>query len=370
MGTLNEYFENEAGEYMAQLERVLQRKPLPDGEELRRAARALRGTARMAREERVFRAAGVLEAAARALAANALPWSDAVVAQVHATIADLRALVGADGDDAGRDARVEAISARWRELGIEAPAGAVDGAAAGADAAIRREFRQFAAREVAGIVQALDDGIDRLGADPMDRDPLRTILRRQRALLGAARLDEIPVVAEVLRAIEDLTRVVAKLDIGVKREWLDVYRVARDGLNGAIEPLQRFEDPQPSHALSRLRHMREELIDRYGTGEEVSAADATGALVQPTQIYDPPGTAEQTAPAPPAEPPAPTAEPSESAEAAVDDVVPIDELCYRGTAALSRALELRDAVSRVVAHDPQARAAVDEVFDLIRLARD
>jgi hypothetical protein len=114
------------------------------------------------------------------------------------------------------------------------------------------------------------------------------ILRRQRALLGAARLQEIPVVAEILRAIDDLTRVIAKLDVGVKREWLDIYRIAREGLRATIQPLQLDEDPPASHALSRLRHMREELLERYGAGEVVSAAHESEGFTQATPLERPP----------------------------------------------------------------------------------
>ena len=46
---------------------------------------------------------------------------------------------------------------------------------------------------------------------------------------------------------------IAKLDVGVKQEWLDIYRVAREGLRAAIEPLRADVDPPPTHALARLR---------------------------------------------------------------------------------------------------------------------
>src|SRR5690606_13460921 len=97
----------------------------------------------------------------------------------------------------------------------------------------------------------LDRGIQDLHVDPMDRAPLMSILRRQRALLGSARLEEIPVIADILRAVEDLTRVIVKLDVGVKQEWLDIYRVARDALQTTIAPLLRDELPQSSNSVSR-----------------------------------------------------------------------------------------------------------------------
>src|SRR5690606_36296035 len=133
-----------------------------------------------------------------------------------------RALVDATETEEDLDARVTDATGRWRTgpsddipaITAPPPAPAVTGD-------ITNEFRAFAAREAGGIAETLDRGILDLQEDPMNREPLRTILRRQRALLGSARLDEIPVVAEILRAIEDLTRMIVKLDIGVRREWLD-----------------------------------------------------------------------------------------------------------------------------------------------------
>jgi hypothetical protein len=52
-----------------------------------------------------------------------------------------------------------------------------------------------------------------------------------------------------------------------------------------------------------------------------------------------------------------------------DDVVPIEDLVYTGDAALDRVLELRTVLERVAGDDPEARAAVEELVDLVRLAR-
>jgi chemotaxis protein histidine kinase CheA len=503
MATLSEYFQAEARDQLIGMERSLGHEGTPDHAELHRAARTIRGSAQMAREDRVFRAASTLEAAARALVAGAMQWNSDIAQRAHATLGDLRSLVDRSGDDHALDARLDAILQRWAEVGIH-PA-----ASAGAAGDGSNEFREFAAHEVAGIADALDRGVQQLSADPMDREALRNILRRQRALLGAARLDEIPVVAEMLRAVEDLTRVIAKLDIGVKQDWLDIYRVARDGLKGAVEPLHLNEDPAPSNALSRLRHMREELLERYGTGEAVSAAHEARGLVQAAAMQEPPqpvalpaddhdhhhGADRDNADlvdAPDGDVPlleltvddavidleddhgddlpllelaaddiielaeddvvpesdfdeddgpdllaaaagaiqragaagAAAADTLDAAQQVAqrlaeqaanrvqravqeaaqgvsqvmqaaaaaglgvagsatpagddaagddasgsDDAVPIEQLCYRGDAALERAGELRDVLERVAAHDPQARDAVAELFDLIRLAR-
>ena len=264
MATLSEYFRTEARDFLTTLERSLQRAPGPDAAELHRAVRGLRGTAQMAREQRIFDVVSAFESVTRAIADGALAWSDNVAARARDTIADLRALLDPTEDDEQLDARVHEAAARWREADpAPAPASAaplVDGGTA--------DFREFAAREAAGIADTLDHGIQDLQADPMNREPLTAILRRQRALLGSARLDEIPVLADILRAVEDLTRVIVKLDVGAKKEWLDIYRVARDALQTTIAPLLRDELPEGSHSISRLRHMREELLERYGSAVE------------------------------------------------------------------------------------------------------
>jgi chemotaxis protein histidine kinase CheA len=486
MATLSEYLQAEAQDRLAELSRALAAPDQPDYAAMYRAARALRGAAQMARDELTFRVAGTLEAALRSVVTGAMTWSDDVAGRVRETADDLRSLVART--DGGETAAYTAIAAvqRWSAVGIRAGGPGVSrshDAPAGA-------FREYVAQEVAAIAETLDRSVGDLAATPMNRDPLRTILRRQRALLGAARLDDVPVVAEILRAVEDLTRVIAKLDVGVKQEWLDIYRVARDGLQGAAESLRQDRDPEPSTSLSRLRHMRQELMDRYGAGEAVSVADEGAGLVQATpasevspagvpevlaggagsgheqedawtipgrgaeiagsdddllllEEADVAGDAQQPAPgqgedhaagghhspedgeevpgpellaaaagavrraaatagpvaellasaaagaarqaldavgdaagaiAGAADPGAPDPHTPEAGEQGDPPdvelaVVPVEELLYRPDSALARAEELRPVIERVASHDPQAREAVGELFDLIRIAR-
>lgn len=452
MSTLNEYFRTEAQDFLTALERSLQRTPAPDAAELHRSVRGLRGTAQMAREQRIVDVVSAFETVTRSLAGGGLAWSDQVAARARDTIADLRVLLDGTEEDEQLDARVSSAAARWSNTDAAPPPAPVAGIPDGGT----RELREFAAREAAGIADALDNGIRDLQADPMDREPLRTILRRQRAMLGSARLDEIPVIAEILRAVEELTRVIAKLDVGVKQEWLDIYRVARDALQSTIAPLLRDEVPEPSKAVSRLRHMRAELLERYGTGDD-DAGSADHAFAEPTLSHieapraplfaqdsagaAPDGIAAAPAGATPAPPAAfdraPTApyasqvahgtrapeddaaldlsatdevapeddvvldlaaadeivseddavldlsaadeieyeddaalalSPADDAASEAESVLEIGALGYTREDALKRALELRESISRAVAHDPRARDAIDELFDLIRIA--
>lgn len=399
MATLNDYFRTEARDFLRSVEREIANGP--NAATLLQAVRGLRGTAQMAREQRVHRVAHAFETFARSLASGTATWSPDVADRARATLDDVRKLLESHADDEELDGVAAEAAARWQDVDTSTAITAAPRTHSDAGAGTR-EFREFAAREAAGISDVLDHGIQQLQDDPMNREPLKEILRRQRALLGAARLEEIPPIAEILRAVEDLTRVIARLDIGVKREWLDIYRVARDALQSTIAPLLRDELPEPSHAVSRLRHMHEELLERYGgdaaaethgegfmdpaassgpqplapfvsrTRPAAPEPEVQGATAPPPVVSAAPVTARAQ---PAAEPPAETLELDESSIVAVEeetepaaDVIEIDTLSYTREDALRRALELYESIARSVAHDPQARDAVEELFDLIRIA--
>jgi chemotaxis protein histidine kinase CheA len=338
MPTLSEYYELEARAQLARLDELLDGGE-PDGHALQRVARELRGVAQMARVERVQRAAQALEHAARALAGGDVSWDDDLRAAVRGAAGDLRVLVERSEPEHALDARLEQALARWRDAGLELP-GALP--AAVRPAPTGAAFRAYVADEVEAIAAVLEVAVRELAAEGMNREPLRSVLRRQRALLGSARLDDIPVVAEILRAVEDLTRVIVRLDVAVKQEWLDIFRIAHEGLRATVAPLRRDEDPGASNALARLRHMRAELIERYGTGDPVNTVAAgpdSGAV------------------------------PAAAAAAEAEAGVPIEELEYRGEAAVQRALELHAALQRGVPDIGALRAVLDELVDLVRLAR-
>jgi hypothetical protein len=408
MATLREFFDHEARRSFAQLEQQLAAVASPDPAELYHAIRSLRGAAQMAREDLVHRGAGMFEEAARRLVSGSLQWSPDLAQRVRATVDDLYDLTRRDDDEMQQEKRLAGLFERWRSVGVYPPAHpasvVADPSTGPSTAEAAREFREYVAGEVAAVADTLETGIRQLLDDPMDREPLRLVLLRQRALLGAARLDEVPIIGEILRAVEDLTRVIAKLNVGTKHEWLDIYRVALEALRASIEPLAAGDDPRETHAVKRLRHLREELLERYGTGEVVSAAHEAGGLVQAQPFADPPppsapgvtaeahfaGIAPFTPPpfvdtAPlhvadddvlelsdevivdaPHDAPVDHDAPDDH-DAPVDhDAVSIDELVYRGAAAVQRARELRDAIAAAAA-DPRLAEAADELLDLVRL---
>lgn len=366
MATLREFFITEAADYLAQLSGAVKQLDSGSGDavDLHRHTRGLRGSAQMAREDRVYRAALGLEAAARSVANGLVNWTEDISTRIRRTLEDIDALVKGDESEENMDTRLKRALERWREAGVELPS--EEGASAPAPVSeASRQFMQFAAHEVTGIVNEMQAALETLAEDPRNRDPLKAILRRQRALLGAARLDEISVVAEALRGTEDMTRVIAKLNVPVKDEWLAVFRSARDVLKAAIEPLQSGAAPTATPALSRLRTLRQELLDRYGEGEAVAVTGGpTPAATAATGTYTPPESAVPRK----LDIPSPSAAPV-TVEAGHEkhSVVAIDTLQYHGQAALQRALELRPVFDRITADNPEAREQVNELFDLIRL---
>lgn len=338
MPSLREFFATEAADIVARLNDLVQRLDAGSGDvtELQRDARALRGSAQMAREDRAYRTALGLEAAARSILTGALAWTEEVSARVQRSLEDVSSLAQRTESDDDAETRVRRSLDRWREIGVPLPDETAPAAAPATPSEGSRQFLQFAAHEVAGIITEMDVSLEMLAGDPRNRDPLKSILRRERALLGAARLDEIAVVAEVLRATDDMTRLIAKLNVPVKDDWLAIFRAARDALKNSLDALQKGEVPTATPALSKLRVMRQELLERHGEAETVSAPEPRGS-----------------------------AAPVFSA----DDVVPIQQFCYSGERALQRAQELKPELERLVSSNDAARDTIEEIFDLIRLAR-
>lgn len=347
MPTVREFFLAEANNAVQRLSVLLQAADGAPGDagELHRLSRTLRGSAQMAQEERAHRVAAALEAAAHALATGTLVWSQDFGARARQTVADLRALIGGTDPEPAAEARAAAAVGRWSEIGIgtQAPAApaasrAADGMRGAAGAGVTREFRDYAARELDALLAELDAALRALERDPYNRDPLKNILRRQQALLGATQVEELPLVSETLRTVNEVTRLVARSKAAVEGEWLDVYRAARDIIAAAAASRAGGVDPAGERALERLRSLRTRIARRYGAEGEVTPAPPRPAV--PEFLTEP---------------------------VRADDVVSIENLCYRGEAALRRALELQPLVEQAVPGDAAAREAVDELFDLIRL---
>ena len=247
-----DFFALEAGECLDRLESMVDREDGPSPDEFLRAVRVLRGSALMAGQQPIARAAAGLEAVARALREGRRRWDPATREHLSQAVEEFRLLVRKVRDWG----EAETARAARLGLGLEALAGRPGG-----DAERRAEpgelnagVRAFVAREGALIASALDRAARALHAAPGDREPLYTVIRRMQSLRGLAELGELVPLPEILDGIEmaigDLTRLFAPppgVDEVMSSAAAAMTRISRDiAEQGRPEPdtaeARRFTD--------------------------------------------------------------------------------------------------------------------------------
>lgn len=201
-----DFFVLEASEYVERLDTLVGAADTsgPDAPEFARVARALRGSATMARAGGMAELAGGIERAGRSLRDGTLWWDPKLRGALTAAVDDCKILLRSLKTwGAAEDARVRARVAElasfappWRG-GTPTPAagaprvtGAAEAPAGGA--------ALYLATAASGIVAALDD----LTTRPQSREALANALGRVRALRGVAAVKDLPPLAEVVEAIE------------------------------------------------------------------------------------------------------------------------------------------------------------------------
>ncbi len=209
-----DFFALEAGECLDRLETLVSQPEPPPADEFLRAARVLRGSALMATQTPIARAAAGLEALARAHREHKRAWDPAIREQVAQAVEEFRLLVRRvrewNESDTARASRLgrtlETLAGRTTtELTEPAP---------GAERAeLHTGVRAFVAREGALIASALDRAARALRATPGEREPLYNVIRRMQSLRGLAELGDLAPLPEILDGIElavgDLTRLFA-----------------------------------------------------------------------------------------------------------------------------------------------------------------
>jgi hypothetical protein len=213
LGTAD-FFALEAGECLDRLETLVNSGTPPPADEFLRLARVLRGSALMASQTQIARAAGGLEMLARAHRDHRRAWDAATREHVAQAVEEFRLLV--------RRAREwnEADTARAVRLGrdLETLTGRQSTEPTARQGETERKelhtgVRAFVAREGALIASALDRAARALRASPAEREPLYNVIRRMQSLRGLAELSELAPLPEILDGIElavaDLTRLFA-----------------------------------------------------------------------------------------------------------------------------------------------------------------
>ena len=198
---MTDFFALEAGEYLERLDAVLQpaEGTAPLADEFVRLARALRGSALMASQQPVARAAAGLEALARAIREGRRPWDAAVKQVAVRAVDDLKIFVRrVPAWTAADTAKAEGVAAHLEQLAGRPSAQVRAAEALGLDAGARA----FVAREGAAIASALDRAGQTLRANPLAHDPLQNILKTLQPLRGLAALNDLPPLPDLLEGIE------------------------------------------------------------------------------------------------------------------------------------------------------------------------
>jgi chemotaxis protein histidine kinase CheA len=225
---IDDFFALEAGEYLERLGHLVAGGSAPRPDELVRYARALRGSALMANQHAIARAAGGLEHVVRSYRDGRRVWDMETATLAASAVDELRDLVGRvsrwtadDGTRAERLAlRLEGMAGSPSTPGL---------AATTSDAGVRA----FLAREAATVASALDQAARTIRGGAPRIEPMQGVLRRMQPLRGLAALSDFPPLAEILDGVDRTTSSLASAAPELIADLLDagahaLARAARD----------------------------------------------------------------------------------------------------------------------------------------------
>jgi HPt (histidine-containing phosphotransfer) domain-containing protein len=214
-----DFFVLEAGEYVEQLDGILLRAAggrAPDAEGLQRAARALRGSATMAKLQSFADLASAVEAIGRTLKQGALPWDASLKGVLTATIDDFKILLRAVRNwSPAEDQRAMQRGAEIAQI-VRLPTGNAT--------PIMTSGITFFANEATSIAS----GLELLANRPEDRTAGANVLAKVRALRGVAGVKDVPALAEVLEAAETAIRPLEMGDAKLSPENVNLLRASSE----------------------------------------------------------------------------------------------------------------------------------------------
>src|SRR5215210_4317365 len=295
LGTAD-FFALEAGECLDRMETLIQGPHAPPGEEFLRMARVLRGSALMAAQPAIAKAAAALEAYARTLRGQQGTWDAGTREQIAQGIEEFRFLVRRVRDwneaDTGRSARLT------RDLdGLLGRVSSDDpfGAAEPEKAELHTGVRAFVAREGALIASALDRASQALRTSPADREPLYNVIRRMQSLRGLAELSDLAPLPDILDGIElavgDLTRLFAPppgVDEVMDAAARALTRISRDVA----------EHGRPDSEAEEARQFTELLLRAFAVERDVVPIESLYFSGDPEPFTQPLSQPQFTAPEP------------------------------------------------------------------------
>lgn len=280
-GGLLDFFILEAGEYVDRLDGLVSRAVAepPEADGFARAARALRGSATMARQEAIANVAAGLERLARAVRDRDQPWDHAVRGAAVAAIDDLKILLRRVRDwDAADETRARTRAAELSDL---------------APKVVTHKPRGRGSAFLAATAAEAATGLLEYAEQPGPPEALEDVMRRVRALRGVAALRDLPPLAEVVDAIDVAAKPIELGHDTATAERRRLFRTAARVLleggdavrRGAVPPIDSPTVREFAFAAERL----------HGTERE------TDEVVPIAMLFpdDPPSDAVRAAPHPP-----------------------------------------------------------------------
>src|SRR5258705_2273690 len=246
---MSDFFALEAGEYLDRLDALVQSPGAPPPEELVRLARALRGSALMASQQPIARAAMGLEALGRGVREGRRPWDIAIKQLATRAVDDLKVFVrrAATWTDADT-AKAEALARQLEQLGGRPSAQVRAAEAMGLDAGARA----FVAREGAAIAGALDRAARVLRSNPVAPDPLQQVMKALQPLRGLAALNDLPPLPDLLEGIERAIAEIARNSAAPPAGWgetiAEIFQMAATSIAHAARDVAERGRPDPESA--------------------------------------------------------------------------------------------------------------------------
>src|SRR5881628_994098 len=245
---MSDFFALEAGEYLERLDGMLAKGDSPSADEIVRLARALRGSALMANQPAIARAAAGLEVVARAVREGRRAWDPQTQQLALRGVDDLKIFVRRAGSWTEADtAKAEALAQQLEQLAGRPSAQIRAVEALGLDAGARA----FVAREGAAIAGALERAAQALRANPLAHDPLQYVVRALQPLRGLAALNDLPPLPDLLEGIERAIGELMRSGLEPPASVGELFQVAGSAIARAAREVAERGRPDPEGAEFR-----------------------------------------------------------------------------------------------------------------------
>jgi len=245
---MSDFFALEAGEYLERLDGLLAQSNQPGADELVRLARALRGSALMANQQAIARAAAGLESLARAVLDGRRAWDSHTKQLAVRAVDDLKIFVRRAGAWTDADtAKAEALGQELDQVAGRPSAQIRAAEALGLDAGARA----FVAREGAAIASALDRAAQALRANPLAHDPLQHVLRALQPLRGLAALADLPPLPDLLDGIERTIADLSRSGLEPPANVAELFQTAATAIARSARDVAERGRPDPEGAEFR-----------------------------------------------------------------------------------------------------------------------